>query len=101
MLIDERRGKAAETQFRVLETRSQMALVEARPLTGRTHQIRVHLALSGCPVLGDALYGKPSTLERSALGLRAVSLAYHDPFTGQPVRILAGREGFLATQGFA
>src|SRR5690349_7716228 len=53
MRIDERIGKEAETRFQVLEGREGNALVEARPLTGRTHQIRVHLAASGCPVLED------------------------------------------------
>lgn len=50
-------GKPAETLFRVLVRGSGATLVEARPLTGRTHQIRVHLAHAGFPVIGDATYG--------------------------------------------
>ena len=57
MKVDARLGKDAETQFRVLQSNQDTSLIEARPLTGRTHQIRVHLADSGHPVLGDALYG--------------------------------------------
>jgi len=53
--VDMRTGKPAETRFRVLQTTSDRALVEAHPLTGRMHQIRVHLAESGYPVLGDKL----------------------------------------------
>ena len=50
-------GKSAVTAFEVLARRHGRSLVLARPLTGRTHQIRLHLAASGCPVLGDRLYG--------------------------------------------
>jgi 23S rRNA pseudouridine1911/1915/1917 synthase len=50
-------GKAAVTEFRTIASSDAMSLVEARPLTGRTHQIRVHLASVGLPILGDATYG--------------------------------------------
>lgn len=50
-------GKAAQTEFRTVASSGDVALVEARPLTGRTHQIRVHLASVGLPILGDATYG--------------------------------------------
>jgi len=51
-------GKAAETAFRVLRRDIGRTLVWARPKTGRTHQIRLHLAAKGIPILGDRLYGK-------------------------------------------
>jgi RluA family pseudouridine synthase len=50
-------GKEARTEFRILAEGGGAALVEARPLTGRTHQIRVHLAHSGLPIVGDSTYG--------------------------------------------
>jgi 23S rRNA pseudouridine1911/1915/1917 synthase len=50
-------GKSAVTAFEVLARRDGRSLVLARPLTGRTHQIRLHLAASGVPILGDRLYG--------------------------------------------
>jgi len=53
-----RRGRVAVTHWRLLEAFSGYSLVEIRPQTGRTHQIRVHLASAGHPVLGDALYGR-------------------------------------------
>jgi RluA family pseudouridine synthase len=53
-------GKEARTEFRVLAAERGSALVEARPLTGRTHQIRVHLAHSGFPIVGDSTYGGAS-----------------------------------------
>jgi len=50
-------GKSAATRFRILLRGGERSLVHAQPLTGRTHQIRLHLAASGYPVLGDRLYG--------------------------------------------
>jgi RluA family pseudouridine synthase len=50
-------GKAALTEFRTVASSGGISLVEARPLTGRTHQIRVHLASVGLPIIGDATYG--------------------------------------------
>jgi RluA family pseudouridine synthase len=95
-------GEEAETQFRVLSSHGDRSLVEARPITGRTHQIRVHLAESGAPVLGDSLYGvQPPTGQRQIpLALRAIELAYRDPFRRCPVQILAPAAEFLRTYGF-
>ena len=98
MKVDARHGKEAETHFRVLQNREVTSLIEARPLTGRTHQIRVHLAKSGCPVLGDELYGRAN--KGFELGLRAVRLAYTDPFTRQRVEIRAPAEEFCREYGF-
>ena len=99
MKVDSRHGKPAETEFRRLDSAEQCSLVEARPFTGRTHQIRVHLAESGCAVVGDELYGPPGDSD-AELGLRAVQLAYQDPFTRRPVRIGAPVEEFCREYGF-
>jgi len=81
-----------------LRAHALLALIEARPLTGRTHQIRIHLSESGCPCLGDELYGKP---ERGVeLGLRAVRLAYQDPFTRKRIAIEAPTDAFCREYGF-
>jgi 23S rRNA pseudouridine1911/1915/1917 synthase len=90
-------GKPAETAFRCLASSKGNFLIEARPYTGRTHQIRVHLAKAGCPILGDDLYGRSS---QTPLALRAVGLAYQDPFTRRDVAIRAPLEKFLVDHTF-
>ncbi len=108
MKVDARNGKEAETFFKVVETRENKTLVEAHPVSGRTHQIRVHLAESGHPVLGDPLYGSPlPPLEKKRqanlkfpIGLRAVSLAFNDPFERRRVQIRASAENFVREFGF-
>ena len=98
MKVDAREGKDAETHFRVLQKRDKYTLVEARPFTGRTHQIRVHLAEAGLPIVSDELYGRE--VDRVDLGLRAVRLTYADPFTRRRVDIQAPTETFLREYGF-
>lgn len=89
--------KDAETDFRVLKSKPDMALVAARPLTGRTHQIRVHLANAGHLVIGDPLYGND---KGPALALRSIGLAYRDPFTHKTVKIMAPFEQFVRKYQF-
>jgi RluA family pseudouridine synthase len=70
-------GQPSITDYRVLGRDDGRALLELRPLTGRTHQLRVHLAALGCPVRGDSIYGKaraPSTAAPLHLHARAVAV---------------------------
>ncbi len=97
-------AKDAETHFRVLKTGKDTALVEARPTTGRTHQIRVHLSVAGHPIIGDMLYGGGLVSDakgRRRLALRATKLSYRDPFQKRMIHITAPTEEFLRENGFA
>lgn len=74
--VDNRRGKPSETRFRILKRYQDWALVEAKPMTGRTHQIRVHAYALGHPLLGDLLYGVSETdlIARPALHARSLTI---------------------------
>jgi 23S rRNA pseudouridine1911/1915/1917 synthase len=79
------RGEAAATRYRTLREGGGAALVEASPETGRTHQIRVHLAHLGAPLLGDARYGGPRRVGELAVPrvmLHARRLVLAHPATG-------------------
>jgi 23S rRNA pseudouridine1911/1915/1917 synthase len=82
-------GKPAKTLFRVLGRSAGVTLVEARPLTGRTHQIRVHLVHAGFPIIGDATYGGDQAA-RMMLHCRSMAFRTHD---GREVRAKAPVDG--------
>jgi RluA family pseudouridine synthase len=82
-VVDRLRGKASTTDFVVLERFRAHALLEAQPLTGRTHQVRAHVAALGHPLLADGLYGAPATDLIGRTALHAIRLEIHHPLTGQ------------------
>ena len=79
-------GKTAETSFKVVAKKKKAALVEATPLTGRTHQIRAHLAFLGHPVAGDMEF---PGLKAPRLMLHAWRLAFTHPLTGKDAEFTA------------
>ena len=82
--VDQEHGKPAVTRYRVLERKDGMTRVEFQPLTGRTHQLRVHASYPmglNCPIVGDRLYGKAA----QRLMLHAQSITLVHPESGQTV----------------
>lgn len=80
------KGKPAVTHFKVLERFGNYTLVELTLETGRTHQIRVHMAYIGHPVAGDPLYGPRKTLKGNGQFLHAQTLGFTHPTTGERLR---------------
>ncbi len=80
-------GKKAVTKLRLLASAGPLALVEVRPLSGRTHQLRVHLQAIGCPIVGDTLYG--STVEAPRPMLHAFQLSLPHPKDGRCLQLQA------------
>lgn len=80
-------GKPSLTKYKVLSSDGIYSLIEAIPVTGRTHQIRVHLAHIGCPLYGDYLYGTEIDGQRTRLHCTCVS--FNHPITGEHTVITA------------
>jgi len=75
------KAKSAKTYYRTLKRNNDFSLLELKPFTGRTHQLRVHLDFIGHPILGDNKYGKGN--EFSRLALHAKTLGFTHPATGK------------------
>lgn len=94
MAVDAPEGKRAVTEWTVLAKKSGVSLVEFVIETGRTHQIRVHAAHLGCPIVGDELYGDAAKDRRlrvkpSRVLLHAVEIAFPHPASGRMVAFAA------------
>jgi len=82
-------GRQATTDCRSIATTGKHSRVELRIHTGRTHQIRVHMAWAGHPVVGDRLYGAPTRVEAERFYLHARRLEFQHPTTGEPMCVEA------------
>ncbi len=83
-------GESAHTEYRVLERREGASLLRLRIHTGRTHQIRVHMAALGCPIWGDALYGAKREYEGAGFALESVYVRFRHPISGEWVEVRRG-----------
>ncbi|MDP1660847.1 MAG: RluA family pseudouridine synthase [Phycisphaerales bacterium] len=84
-IVDPVQGKVAVTRYRVIERSGGRTRLELTPLTGRTHQLRLHCAHAGHPILGDPLYGGAGVSGAARLLLHATRLAFDDPSLGERV----------------
>lgn len=96
-VVDDKNGVRAETRFKILKRNPLSALVEAIPMTGRTHQIRVHAYALGHPLLGDALYSAPPTDLIGRPALHAYVLAFTHPETRKQLAFQADYPEDFAT----
>lgn len=87
--IDDKSGKPSETAFEILRRYRHHVLLEARPVTGRTHQVRAHAAALGHPLLGDTLYGAPATAVIARPALHAYCLTVIHPVTAAALSFTA------------
>ena len=85
-------GRAARTEWRVVRQESDRALLDIHLITGRTHQIRVHMSSIHHPVLGDPLYGHKGMPKAPRLMLHAFSLSFTHPATGERMTFTAPPE---------
>jgi len=81
-------GKAAVLRYETAESRGDFSLLTVRPVTGRSHQIRLQLSAAGCPIVGDWKYGSAHSIERG-IGLRAAEIRFSHPTKHQPMVIHA------------
>ena len=86
VIIDYKHGKEAITQYRVIQNVNGISLIEAFPLTGRTHQIRAHMASINAPILGDRKYGGKVS---KYLFLHAYEVQFKDPYNHKLINIKA------------
>jgi len=96
-IVDDKNGKPSETRFKILKRYRSSAWVEALPMTGRTHQIRVHASALGHPLLGDILYGARETDKIPRPALHAYSLTFTHPISNERVTFQAEHPRDFAT----
>lgn len=88
VIRDPIQGQSAVTAWRIVKKGKNYVWVECRPETGRTHQIRIHLAKHGMPIAGDEVYGAKSQVENRVM-LHAESLEFIHPITRKEVKVQA------------
>ncbi|MDR1034986.1 MAG: RluA family pseudouridine synthase [Holosporales bacterium] len=95
VVVDYLHGKASTTKFKILSKIDNTSLISATPITGRTHQIRVHLASINCPILGDTKYGNR---EHNSFCLHARYVSFRKP-NGKKISITAKLPEYFFIRG--
>lgn len=88
-MVDFSGGKSSLTRFRLLSHEASASRVELEPVTGRTHQLRIHMAAIGHPIVGDTLYGEKSGAITNRLLLHACVLRFVHPFSAKPLTLVS------------
>jgi tRNA pseudouridine32 synthase/23S rRNA pseudouridine746 synthase len=90
-MVDKVNGKPSQTRFQVLsyDEASNTSRVRLEPITGRTHQLRVHMQALGHPILGDTLYAPPAESQTPRLLLHAHTLDFKHPVTGKKLELIS------------
>ncbi|WP_143871499.1 bifunctional tRNA pseudouridine(32) synthase/23S rRNA pseudouridine(746) synthase RluA [Catenovulum sediminis] len=89
-MVDFNRGKKSSTYWQVMDYEDNATRVQLHPITGRSHQLRVHMLKLGHPILGDRLYAHPQALSMaSRLQLHAHTLSFHHPITHEKMEFTA------------
>jgi 23S rRNA-/tRNA-specific pseudouridylate synthase len=91
MAVVDKGGKWAETRFEVLDEEEGIQVVRLYPVTGRTHQLRVHMANLGAPIMGDILYGNKDA-PRLMLHAHRITLPKKEGFQGRVFEAPLGKE---------
>jgi tRNA pseudouridine32 synthase / 23S rRNA pseudouridine746 synthase len=89
-MVDELNGKPAQTRYRMLsyDAATNTSRVSLEPITGRTHQLRVHMSAIGHPIVGDTLYGGNADGTAARLLLHAYTLDFRHPVTGENMNLI-------------
>lgn len=82
-MVDPVNGRPAQTDWQVIDRDDYSSRIRLSPLTGRSHQLRVHMLAQGCPILGDPIYATGDARAFPRLMLHAESLSLHHPTTGE------------------
>ena len=88
-MVDHAQGRPAQTDWQVISRDADTTLVRLYPLTGRSHQLRVHMLAQGCPILGDPIYATGKARDFPRLMLHAETLSLHHPAIGEWVTFTA------------
>ena len=88
-LVDYQNGKSAETHWNVISTEDDRTRLLLKPITGRTHQLRIHCLSLGHIIVGDGLYGGDSERQQERMLLHAETISLFHPATGEPITLTA------------
>ncbi len=88
-IIDYQQGKAATTEWQLISSENERSRLLLKPITGRTHQLRIHCIAIGHIIIGDTLYGDDREKQQQRMLLHAETISFFHPATGAPISLTA------------